>query len=1460
MKRLITLVTGIICTILISSPLLAQKNQDYRILLHAGEFVPEKNIEAVTKNSPVFQNSLFGEKYYVTIQFNSLPDNETKQRLKAAGIELIDYIPNNAYTAAVAKNISIDIFKKFPIRSIFQFTTAQKATPEVLNQIIPPHAIPAADFVDVQVLTYEKLNTALIAASLQSVEAMVIEEKPMFRIFTIRAHQANLHLLTALPFVQWVEFVDGPNQIENLPGRTLHRVNILGDGTRNLKGDGINVGVWDAGEISLHLDFLPVGRVTQVETSSTSQHSTHVAGTILGRGLVNPIARGMAPNANLFSWNFNGDVQAEMTAGIPANNLIVSNHSYNDGGSVSCNINGVQIQYTLRSRNTDLNLNNFPYHLHCHSSGNAGSTCSGQYMTITGTGKSAKNNVVVGNISSTEALASSSSCGPVQDGRVKPELVSMGSSVFSTNNTTSTYVTLSGTSMSTPGVVGSLALLVQRYKQLNSNTVPPSTLIKNAAMNSAQDLGNPGPDYRFGYGRINVLAAVKILEENRYLMGPALSTSGVNNTSITVPAGAARLRVMLTWNDPAAAANANPALVNNLDLTVVNGATTTLPWILDANNPSFNATRAIDNISNIEQVTIDNPPAGSYTLTVTGTSIPTGPQDFSLTWIIDQPYIEVTYPNGPESFSPGTSEIVTWDNAGITGTQTVEYSLDNGSTWNSIGTVGASTTRLTWSVPAANTSTAKVRVTSGPVTDMSDAPFKILGTVTGFANAGGTSCAAGEINFSWSATTNATHYDIYRLDVATGAFVTQGSNITGTTYTATGLTPGSSYWFTIVAKNNSVGSVSEKAIAINVTASTGGGGLGAVGSITGQTLICGTPSAVPYSISAVSGATSYTWTAPPGATIASGQGTTNITINYLAGSSSGNVAVFASNGTCNTAPSTLAVNVGGANIPAPLSGGNQSQTVCPGNPLPTLTATATVPPGYTVVWYNAPTGGSVVASPTLSTAGTVTYHAASRDNITLCESITRTPVTLTITQVPAASISGSGPTTFCQGGSVTLTANAGTSYSWSNGATTQSIIVSTAGTYSVTVTTGVCVSTSSTTTVVVNPVPTASISAGGATTFCQGLNVVLTASAGSSWLWSNGATTQSITVTTSGNYSVTVTNSFGCSATSAATTVTVNPNPPAVVSASGPVTFCQGGSVTLTANAGSSYLWSNGATSQAITISAVGTYNLSVAVTQASGCVSNSPVTTVVVNPTPAANITAGGPLAFCQGSNVVLTASSGNSYLWSNGATTQSTTVSASGSYTVVVTGTGGCTNTSAPTVVAVSPNPTVTISASPYSSLIPGLTTNLTANVTPPGSYNFAWYKNGVLIPGATTNTISGITLSGIGNYTVTVTNTSGLPCSNTSPIKAITDSVTTKLFIYPSPNDGEFKVAYYTPGTNVKNTLTIFDGGGKLVYSKVYTISSPYQTMDVDLRRFGSGVYQVVLSDASGKKIAVGQVVTQ
>lgn len=1456
MKQIFTKLVKLFLLFFLPTIAFAQQTPDFNIMLNSGKFVPEENVKQLSKNANVFTKSLFNGTHYVAIQFNVLPDEKLKATLKSVNINLIDYLPNLAYTATIPASVDITTLKNYNIRSVFQLTSSQKTTQDVLGKKVPPHAIKQKGYADVSIQLYENLSADKIMASLKSLQAILIADVTVFKMVDIRIPQSNLDKLVALPFIQWVEYIAAPNVPDNLPGRTLHRVNIISDGVRNLKGDGMNIGVFDE-RASQHLDFSPAGRMINVDAGAAGSHGTHVSGTIGGRGIINPTARGMAPNATIYSYyGFAGDVQATMAIEIPAKTLISSNHSYHDGLGVQCGVTGTSVAYSLRARNTDINLNNNLYHLHCHSAGNAQTSCASGWGTITGTGKAAKNNLVVANITTTEGISGSSSFGPVHDGRVKPEISAMGTNVFSTYTPQNTYGTISGTSMSTPGITGTVALLAQRYKQLNANALPPSMLIKNIACNTAIDLGNVGPDYRFGFGRINALAAVKILETNRYALN-TIANGAANDVSLTVPAGAARLNVMLTWNDPAAATNSAIALVNNLDLTVINGATTSLPWILDKNNPSLPATKAIDNISNIEQVTIDNPPAGNYTLRVRGAAITTGPnQPYALTWNVDMPYIEVTYPNGNESFNPTSSETITWDNAGVTGNQTVEYSLNNGASWTTLSTtVPAATTRLAWTVPTANTGTALVRVSSGSITDVSDVNFKILGTVTGFSFVAAGGCGSGQVSFTWAAVTNATAYDIYRLDPATGNFVLQSANVTGTAHTATGMTPGASLWFYIVAKNATTGTESVRSNAINATVSSGGGGLGVIGGITGLTAVCGAPTSVQYTTAAVTGATTYTWTVPTGATIVSGQGTTTLTVSFPAGSISGNVSVFAGNGTCQTSTTTLAITIGSSAIPQPLSGGNQSQTVCPGNPMPTLVASASVVAGNTLVWYNAAVGGTIVISPNLNTAGTVSYYAASRNTATGCESINRTMVTLSITQVAASTVSASSATTFCQGGSVILTANNAASYLWSNGATTPSITVSTNGTYSVTGTTGSCTSNPTPVVVTVNPLPAANITASGATTFCQGLNVTLTASAGSSWLWSNGATTQSITTTTTGNFSVTVNSAAGCSNSSSTTSVTVNPNPAAIVSANGPTTFCQGGNVNLTANSGASYLWSNGATTQTISVPASGTF--SVAVTQAGGCVSNSSNTAVTVNPLPIAAITAAGPTSFCQGSNVVLTASAGSNWLWSNGATTQSISPSMAGNYSVTVNSAAGCSASSTSMAVSVSPNPTVSLSASPYTSLFPGLTTTLSASVTPSGNYIYTWYKNGVLVSGANSTTITGINLDKLGSYSVNVTNATGLPCSKTSSLVAITDSVTTKMFIYPSPNNGQFKVAYYTPTSNPKNTLVIYDSKGAKVYTKQYAITSAYQIMDVDMRKNGKGIYQVVLLDANGKVVANGSV---
>ena len=346
-------------------------------------------------------------------------------------------------------------------------------------------------------------------------------------------------------------------------------------------------------------------------------------------------------------------------------------------------------------------------------------------------------------------------------------------------------------------------------------------------------------------------------------------------------------------------------------------------------------------------------------------------------------------------------------------------------------------------------------------------------------------------------------------------------------------------------------------------------------------------------------------------------------------------------------------------------------------------------------------------------------------------------------------------TTICAGQSVTLTMIPqlqGTPWRWRTG-TCSGVLVGSGNsiTVSPTVTTTYYVRDSAGTipvgscyrkTIVVNPLPTASITPNGPTTFCAGNSVLLTAGGANNYLWSNSSTSQSISVSSSGNYLVTVTDANNCSALTSLS-VTVNPLPAASITPNGPTTFCAGNSVMLTAGGANNYLWSDNSTSQSINVSSSGNYF--VTVTDGNNC-SASTSLSVTVNPLPTASITPNGPTAFCAGNSVMLTAGGANNYLWSNSSTTQSITVSSSGNYFVTVTDGNNC---------FASTSLSVTVNSLPTASITPnGPTTFCAGNsvlLTAGGANNYLWSNS---------STSQSITVSSSGNYFVTVTD--GNNCS--------------------------------------------------------------------------------------------------
>lgn len=287
---------------------------------------------------------------------------------------------------------------------------------------------------------------------------------------------------------------------------------------------------------------------------------------------------------------------------------------------------------------------------------------------------------------------------------------------------------------------------------------------------------------------------------------------------------------------------------------------------------------------------------------------------------------------------------------------------------------------------------------------------------------------------------------------------------------------------------------------------------------------------------------------------------------------------------------------------------------------------------------------------------------------------TTTTLTITIVGSATATVSPAGPLTLCGSGSITLTASAGSTYLWSNGATTPTISVSQAGNYSVTVTyAGGCTSGSNTVTVSNGTAFTATITPATPPVLCAGDSILLTATLGSSYAWSNGKTTRSIYVKTAGSYYVVVTNGSGCSSTSTSVIVTVSPIPTATITPGGPVTITQGQTATFTANASSGYLWNTGATTQTITVGNPGTYW--VKVQNAAGCYSLADSVVLNVTSISSVSITSVGATIICPGDSVELTSSVffGNQWYKNNvaipNATSQTYFAKDAGSYTTKVT-----------------------------------------------------------------------------------------------------------------------------------------------------------------------------------------------
>ncbi|MEZ4778155.1 MAG: S8 family serine peptidase [Flavobacteriaceae bacterium] len=787
-------------------PFLGFSQNSFNIQFQDETIEIQENIQTFNWNQ-MPESSKLGNGYIGWVQFFNTPTQNIQDQFKAMGLQLINYIPHKTYLFYFPETTSVEYLRNSGVRAIIPVEGRFKLSEDLKNGNIGEWA-QVNDKILVTLQYHEYVDYNFVMNDLAERQISLQQAYKGSNNVDLLIPDNCLEDLSNLAYVKWVELIVAPDVKDDTRGRSLHRSSNLdtqGAG-RNYTGLGMGVMVRDDGIVGPHIDFQ--GRIDNTSASGTGQtHGDGVGGIMAGAGNLNPDMRGMAAGSDVYVVNYQANFLDSPTVNlINSGDVQITNSSYSNG----CNAG-----YTTITETVDTQTLAIPTLLHVFSAGNSnGNNCGygagSQWGNITGGHKQGKNVIATANVFYNGNLVTSSSRGPAHDGRIKPDIAANGQNQNSTSEN-NTYQVFGGTSGAAPGIAGISAQLYEAYGDLNGGALPESALIKATLLNTANDYGNVGPDFKFGWGIVNALRAGILIEEGRYLSDDI--TQGTTNThTINVPTGTTQVRFMLYWSDAAATPGASPALVNDLDLVVTDPSSNTqLPWVLDSTpDPTLldlPATHGPDHLNNVEQVLINNPAAGNYDLDITGFNVPVGPQSYYIVYEIIQDNLTLTYPNDGESFVPGQQETIHWDAINTVAGFTLEYSTNNGGTWNNIGSVANTVTNYNWLVPTTLTGEAKIRITSGAFSDESDGTFSIADQVTGLTL---TQVCPTQAVFNWNAIPGAESYDLYILGAKYMEIAGSSATNSITVPIANSSDP---MWYSIVAKNNTAGWKTKRLIA-----------------------------------------------------------------------------------------------------------------------------------------------------------------------------------------------------------------------------------------------------------------------------------------------------------------------------------------------------------------------------------------------------------------------------------------------------------------------------------------------------------------------------------------------------------------------------------------------------------------------------------------------------------------------
>lgn len=632
-------------------PFSAVAEVDYTLKLQTGDFIPQK-LKAVSSLAATMVDR------HIIVQFEKPLTEKDKAYLAEKGLKLLDYLPHFAYTAKVSGIPDESIYTETGVRWIGPVEPAYKISPRLVLSDIRNQAQHKPERVRLFIVFHPDEDFKFQAEQLNKDYGIdILGFEPTTNGVDVVMSDTLYNIIAGIDAVLWMEpalfFPEEHNNASrvNIGAETLQTI------PYNLDGSGVIMALWDGGQVDAnHPDF--DSRVTPMDSSAITTHATHVTGTILGSGWESDgLYRGMAPAAEILSylwWTTSAELYQECVNAITVRDADLGTNSWGFGvgdpaTQSSCETTlGNYFAVCATIDNIVRGDAGKPFDI-VWSAGNQRSDATKYCGSLGWTYNTvnplacAKNVIAVGAINANDdSMTDFSSWGPTDDGRIKPDVVAPGCQTDDDLGVTSCqegsgYTTLCGTSMSVPSVSGLLALMKQSWQnKFGGLPLLPST-VKGIIINTAVDLGKPGPDYQFGHGKVDGVRAVdKLVVGEPSFVESEIYTNDVHLYYLNLTEPVDKLKVTLVWDDPGGTVNSSLHLKNDLDLALLDPAyNEAYPWILDKNNPENIATRDIDRINNVETVEVDNPASGIWKARVSGFNIPVGPQKYSIIFTPD---------------------------------------------------------------------------------------------------------------------------------------------------------------------------------------------------------------------------------------------------------------------------------------------------------------------------------------------------------------------------------------------------------------------------------------------------------------------------------------------------------------------------------------------------------------------------------------------------------------------------------------------------------------------------------------------------------------------------------------------------------------------------------------------------------------------------------------------------------